>query len=493
MAIVHYQPEFRPALPCVFASKDYHEFRDTLVEMDRMLAVSGIEHRFIAERIAEAGKALSAKQLDRRCTHLRLALRHCILLAITGLSFRELARRMADSHLFQWFVHTGKIDAVRPVSKSTIERFEKMFDADDVAGLIHNLNRAVADADGARKLLYREAALRFDAIFADTTCVKANIHFPVDWVLLRDATRTLMNAVALIRRRGLKHRVGPPESFIREMNKLCIEMTHTRKKKDAKKVRKKVFRRMKKLMKTIEGHGRSYHALLEERWCETGWGEFEAQVVLDRIQGILDQLPQAVHQAHERIIGGRRVANAEKILSLYEPDIHVLVRGKAGAEVEFGNGLYLAEQSDGLIVDWDFMESQPRADSKLVKPSLERIAGNYAAPGSYTGDRGFDARANDIVLEELGIINGICPRSVPALREKLQDEGFCLLQKRRGGTEGRIGIFKNAYLGRPLRSKGFANRKTRIEWCVLGHNLWKLATMAAQKRAEIEAEPAAAA
>lgn len=492
MDIVTYQPEFRPALPCVFASKDYHEFRAALVETDRILTETGIENRFVSARIALYEKPVKPRQLRRHCKTLHLALRHSILLAITGLSYRELALRLADSHLFQWFTRTGFIDAVRPVSKSTLERFEKLFDADALAGLIHELNQAVADAAGAQNLLYRETALRFDEIFADTTCVKANVHFPVDWVLLRDAARTLTGVIVLIRRRGLKHRIGPPEEFIREMNKLCIEMTHTRKKKDAKKVRKRVFRRMKKLMKTIEGHACNYHALLEERWCETGWSELETQVVLDRIQGILDQLPQAVHQAHERIIGGRRVANAEKILSLHEPDIHVLVRGKAGAEVEFGNGLYLAEQTDGLIVDWDFMEDQPRADCKLVKPSITRITDTYGTPGSYTGDRGFDAQANDTALEELDIINGICPRSVPSLQEKLEDEGFCLLQKRRGATEGRIGIFKNAYLGTPLRSKGFQHRKIRITWCILGHNLWKLATMAAQKRRELEAADQAA-
>ncbi|QBG47011.1 hypothetical protein EGM51_06240 [Verrucomicrobia bacterium S94] len=45
-------------------------------------------------------------------------------------------------------------------------------------------------------------------------------------------------------------------------------------------------------------------------------------------------------------IAERRVFNVGKILSLHEPDIHVLVRGRTGAEVEFGNGLY-AEQADG--------------------------------------------------------------------------------------------------------------------------------------------------
>lgn len=408
-------------------------------------------------------------------------------------SFRKLSRQVADSLLFQWFTHTSFVDGVRPVSKSTLERFEKIFPEDELASLIHEITGAAADAVTANQLLYRETALRFDEIFADSTCVKANIHFPVDWVLLRDATQSLVGCIIQIRKHGLYHRIGPPEQFVREMNKLCMEMTHTRKKKDGKKVRKKVFRRMKQLMKTIEGHARNYHALLEERWRETDWSELETQVVLDRIQLILDQLPQAIHQAHERIIGERRVANSDKILSLYDPDIHVLVRGKADAETEFGNGLYLAEQADGLIVDWEFIQEQPTSDSTLVKSSLTRITENYGQPASYTGDRGFDSPESRKHLDELDMNNGICPRSVPALKEKLEDEGFCLLQKRRGSTEGRIGLFKNAYLGTPLRSKGYANRKTRIEWCILGHNLWKLATMAAQKRAELTAELAVAA
>jgi len=110
------------------------------------------------------------------------------------------------------------------------------------------------------------------------------------------------------------------------------------------------------------------------------WSELETQIVLDRIQNILDQLPQAIHQAHERIIGGRRVPNKEKILSLHKSDVHVLVRGKANAETESGKGLYLAEQADGLIVDWDFIQDQPPSDSKLVTDSLERITEVYSRP-----------------------------------------------------------------------------------------------------------------
>jgi len=258
MDIIAFQPELRPALPDVFASKDYREFRATLIEMDRILSVSGMEHGFIVRQIKKLeerdGHRLSPRSAQRHGRTFRLALRSGILLGITGTSFRKLSRQVADSLLFQWFTHTSFVDGVRPISKSTLERFEKIFPVDELATFIHKLTGAAADQTLANKLLYRETALRFDQIFADTTCVKANIHFPVDWVLLRDAARTLVGSIVQIRKCGLRHRIGPPEKFIREMNKLCIEMTHTRKRKDGKKVRKNVLRRMKKLMKTIKAH-----------------------------------------------------------------------------------------------------------------------------------------------------------------------------------------------------------------------------------------------
>lgn len=481
------QREFRPALPTVYGPKDYHEFREILLEMDRILIQTGAEDRSIREEISAKNKPVTEARYDR----FRRALRYMLLRSITGYSFRELSVRVADSALFQWFTHTGRIDDVHAVSKSSVERFEKLFDDGRIEKLIHRINRAVADKKGAEELLFEQTALRFDEIFADTTCVKAHIHFPVDWVLLRDGTRTLLKAITLIRKKGLKHRMRPPEELIREMNKLCIEMTHTRKKKDGAKARKRILRLMKRLSRTIEQHALRYKRLLEENRDETDWSEREALHVLARIQKILDQLPEAIRQAHERIIGERRVPNADKILSLYETDLHVLVRGKAGAEVEFGNGLYLAEQQDGLIVDWNFLQDQPPADNHLVQQSIERISDAYGKPSRYTSDRGMDSNANRDHLEELTIFNAICPRSPSLLRERLKEPEFCRLQKRRGSTEARIGLFKNAYLGTPCNSKGFAHRKKRILWCILSHNLWKLARMAAQRKAELELARAA--
>lgn len=235
---------------------------------------------------------------------------------------------------------------------------------------------------------------------------------------------------------------------------------------------------MKELSKTIEKHACRYKELLRTRSEDTDWSEAQAQQVLNRITGVLQKLPAAVKQAHERIIGERRVANQDKILSLYEDDVNILVRGKTGAEVEFGNGCYLAEQADGLIVDWRFFKDQPPADSTLVQESVSRIEERYGPIESFSADRGFDSAANVSWLEKNEIYNAICPKNPSVLAERIKDPRFLELQSRRAQTEGRIGIFKNVYLGSPLKSKGFAHRELSVAWSVLTHNLWVLARMA---------------
>ena len=84
----------------------------------------------------------------------------------------------------------------------------------------------------------------------------------------------------------------------------------------------------------------------------------------------------------------------------------------------------------------------------------------------------------------------MCPRNPHRLQERLQEPRFIALQSRRGQTEARIGIFKNAFLGNPLRSKGFSRKQMAISWCVLTHNLWVIARKALADEQSLLAEAA---
>ena len=203
-----------------------------------------------------------------------------------------------------------------------------------------------------------------------------------------------------------------------------------------------------------------------------------------------EELPAAINQAHGRMIGGRQVPGEDKILSLYDENINVSKRGKAGAQVEFGNKLWLGETREGVIVDYQLYQDTP-TDSALVKPALERLIDQQKHPITQVwGDRGLASKPNTAMLEERGIGNGLCPRSVGELAEKLNGEkGFREGLKRRAATEGRIGIFKNVFLGSPLLAKGFGHRELAVGWAVLTHNLWVVARMAeAEKKRKADQE-----
>ena len=236
---------------------------------------------------------------------------------------------------------------------------------------------------------------------------------------------------------------------------------------------------MKKLLRKVALHGLRHQELLENRWEETDLTRKETDLIIARIENVLTQLPKAIRQGHERIIGERLVKNNEKILSLYDKDIHVIVRGKAGGNLEFGNTLFLAEQADGLILDWKLYQNKVPADSKILKESIERLEEEYDSYilKSATTDRGFFSKTNQKFLKKKGIKDYMCPRSVTELHDRLKEDDFCEHQKRRAQTEGRIGIIKNSFLGNPSKGKSFNSRNLSTAWSVLSHNLWLLARL----------------
>jgi len=96
------------------------------------------------------------------------------------------------------------------------------------------------------------APVATDVCLVDTTCLEANIHFPVDWVLLRDVALTLLKATKLIRTAGLRERMQhEPAGFATAMNRLCIAMTHSRRQKDSRRARKRVLRQFKPLLRRL--------------------------------------------------------------------------------------------------------------------------------------------------------------------------------------------------------------------------------------------------
>jgi hypothetical protein len=479
--IIPFPQELCPQLPTIMGNVDYLTLRQRLEQIDALLRQSGVERDFVERSLAGWSRAATdqneptalEQQKFQLCS--RRALRCTVLRTLLQEDYRGFSCQLAGNPLYQWFCLVAALDQVRVPSKSQLQRFAHWLPPKEMRAVIDGLLKV--GVEQPRKLGLKEA-LDVEEYFVDSTCLKASIHFPTDWVLLRDGVRTLMKAIKLIRHAGLRGRMEEPEEFLRRMNRLSIAMAQQTRRSGGKKGRKRVLRQMKQLVAIVRAHARRHRDLLDQQWEQTEWTRAQAERILRRIEGVLELLPRAQKQAHERIIGGRPVANDQKILSLYDLDVRVIVRGKAGAEVEFGNTVLLGENRQGIILDYQFFRESAPADSQLLFGSLLRVfEGTGHHVGAVVADRGFASAANSQALHEGGTFDGVCPRQAAELSRKMKEAKFARLQRRRAQTEARIGILKHSFLGRPMRAKGADHRELALAWGVLTHNLWMLAKM----------------
>jgi len=488
---------FDKDIPEEFGNLEYRQERQLLIDIDQIILDSGIEYVFIQHFLDRAyaqkaielfgtGKQPYLNHIDRLNIHADavMALRMSILRKRLNLSLRKFSLALSHSDLYKWFCGINRFSVPRIPGKSHINELENAISPH----LVSQVERMLfAEVQNGPVML---EPLDFSQAYFDCTCIEANIHYPIDWLLLRDSTRTLMKAVKRIRRAGIFCRMPfEPAEFITEMNKLCMEMTFANRRKDAKKLRKAVLRRMKQLTRRVLKHSVNHLRKLESDWKTADITYSNVQRIIKQITSVTEQLADVVKQAHERIIGERKVANADKILSIYEPDVNVVIRRKAGAETEFGNKLYLAEQADGLIVDWELYRDQTPADKTMLQTGHKRLEDKLGCNVKLmAGDRGFDSAKNREYMESHDIFNAVCPCNPTLLAERLEDKTFRQAQTRRSQTEARISILGNCFCGSPVRQKGFENRKIHMGLSILSHNLWVLARIRHAQEVEREKE-----
>ncbi len=411
----------RPALTVVDRCLDYDNFRATIERIDRLLIDSEVESQGV-DLALERGQPMSVKARQKRANFALKALRmETLRYLLGGISFRHLSRALGSSDLLADFCRVRHIDGIRGISKSTLERASKFFSEEQLRALHRTLTEVVGDADLARQVVGLDKPIDTTICLIDGTCLEVNIHWPTDWVLLKDVAGTLLKAIRLIREKaGLRHRMPiEPEPLARQMNRLCIQMTHSRRRKDSARQRKGILRQMKKLLKRIGEHARSHRELLQACWEQSDYNEKQVQQILTRMERMSELIPVVIKQAHERIIGGRQVKNAEKVLSVYEPDAQVIVRGKAGQEVEFGNTLFLGESVEGYLLDWKLYGSRTPSENEQMQESLQRQNRfNLAEPiAAMCADRGFASQRARRQLAQEGIYDALCPRDPKQLKK----------------------------------------------------------------------------
>ena len=141
----------------------------------------------------------------------------------------------------------------------------------------------------------------------------------------------------------------------------------------------------------------------------------------------------------------------DRIVSLKQPHIRPIVRGKAGKSVEFGAKLSASCRNGYVFLDrisWDnFNES---GDLKTQVEAFKQFTGFY--PESIHVDRIYQTRANRAWCKEIGIrMSGVLPGRPPKNPSKSMKKQARLDEGIRNLIEGKFGEAKRRFsLGRVM-------------------------------------------
>ena len=218
--IVFIQNWLRPALTPVLYNRDHRRLVDDLKKLDQALKTSALETKAIESALANLTEGASAKQRNRRAEFAVYALRAELLRQMLGApGFEAFSVTLASSDLLTDFCGCRSIAGIRWTSKSSLQRASTLFSDEQLREFNTLLVECVGSAVSAIRLGL-EKPEDFSVCLLDTTCLEANIHFPVDWLLLRDVSTTVLKAIKLIRNEGLLNRmVDLPEALSQSMNR----------------------------------------------------------------------------------------------------------------------------------------------------------------------------------------------------------------------------------------------------------------------------------
>jgi IS5 family transposase len=303
----------------------------------------------------------------------------------------------------------------------------------------------------------------------DTTVYEANIHYPTDSSLLWDSyhvlARLLQELQQACRELGLNHRY------------------HTKKvKKLAQSISRNAGSKSKSKQKAVK---RWYRTLIDR----VGWIVEIAKSVKVSVSALVDLLTlehfaalaaRVVDQAQRRIFQGEQVPADEKLYSIFEEHVELLMRGKAGKPVEFGHMVVVAQTGEKFITHYRSL-AEREGDPELLPESLDAHRKLFGAdPSVLATDKGFYSSAQQLAaLEETIETVSICKKGRLTEEQSAREhtKEFQDGQRFRSGVEGSISVLKRAFKLNRCFFKGIKNFAASVGCAVFCYNLVLLARL----------------
>lgn len=321
----------------------------------------------------------------------RVALGALIIKERLGLTDRETVFQIQENPYLQYFLGFPEYEDKAPFDHSLMVHFRKRFDK-EMLSKINDMIVLPAKASQATTEVKEDSsdddppAANRGKLIMDATCTPADIAYPTDLKLLNEAREKTEQIIDVMYAPFIGQRKKP--RTYRQRARHDYLAVAKQKKPGPNKIRKAIRKQLgylRRNLKTIE-------ALTQEDLLR----------FLDKRLYRLLLVAQELYRQQSRMYKDRRHTIADRIVSLYQPHVRPIVRGKVKSPVEFGAKISVSLVDGFSFVDtlsWDaFNES---GDLVSQVEAYRHRFGFY--PASVHVDRIYRTRDNRRFCKKYGI------------------------------------------------------------------------------------------
>ena len=373
---------------------------------------------------------------------IRLAVGSLMLREKLQLSDEELVQQIRENHYLQFFLGFKSYRDEPPFDPSVLTKWRKRFTAEilkDINRMIVNQQKDIKNKppedsgkhggnSSTEKSYGKEAPKNEGKLIIDATCAPADIKYPTDLGLLNDAREKTEEMIDLLHAPLVKLR-KKPRTYREKARKAYLSIAkQKRPKKNA--IRKAIGKQLRYLKRNLQ-----IVSALEKM---TGAGALSPRLQ-EKLATIAllyaQQLTMYQNKTHQ--VAGR-------IVSIHQPHVRPIIRGKAKAFVEFGAKIELS-----VVNGYSFLETMSwdaYHEGNGLQEALDRYRDEYGCyPEAVLADRIYRTRENLRFCKEHNIrLSG--PRL--GRKGKLEEQGRKIAlqdNRERNAIEGKIGEGKRRY------------------------------------------------
>jgi hypothetical protein len=287
--------------------------------------------------------------------------------------------------------------------------------------------------------------------------VETNIHYPTEARLLGDGCRKILDlARALLpllllaawRQRHWRKRLARALWQVSRASRSKAQ--------NAALLKQRAYQELYALTEQLLVKGRQLAEQAAERLFEVGRPAAPLSGLHRQLQEFVARTAQVLDYSRRRVLQGEKIANSEKLFSLFEPHTQLINRGKQPQPIQFGHNLLIIEDAVGFVCHYYILDNSEK-EEEIVVAQMQALKQHQAETKEASFDSGFHSPANQEALAE--ILDVVCIPMPGARQAKCQAEqaGAAFQEARRAhpGVESLVGALQRGHGLKRCRDRGW--------------------------------------